>query len=198
MHRKPLGPNNSLVGFADINQKFHKLTGVNSTLYNITDWGGLIPIIIGMLYGIIGLIQLIRRRNIFKVDSNILALGLFYIITFLVYLCFEFVVINRRPVLINGYLEASYPSSTTMLAICFMLTSIYQTNKYFSSRYVKLSFKIIQIIILLFLVVGRTISEVHWLTDIVGGIIISATLLSLYRLFEIQFIYLRTKKGYIS
>jgi len=129
---KPIGPNDSLVGYSLINGWFHKLTGVNMLLYNITDYGGIPPIIMGMLFGIMGLIQLVKRKSFKRVDRELIVLGCFYIIVFLVYLTFEFVVINRRPVLINGRLEVSYPSSTTFLSITFMLSAIPLVNKYIS------------------------------------------------------------------
>ena len=177
---KPIGPNESLVGFSYLNDHFHHLTGKNLLLYTITDWAGFVPIIIGIIYGFLGLIQWIKRKGITKVDKNILSLGIFYIITFLVYIIFEFVVINHRPILIDGYLEASYPSSTTMLAICFMTTSVFQTNKYFKNEKVKKILFFIQMFFLAFMVIGRTISGVHWLTDIIGGILFSIALIGIY------------------
>ena len=105
-----IGPNGSSVGFATMNGAFHNLIDSNLVLYNVTDWGGLIPLSICAAFFILGLIQWISRRSILKVDSEIIALGLFYILVFVVYIFFELVVINRRPVLIGGSLEASYPS----------------------------------------------------------------------------------------
>ena len=112
---KTIGPLESAVGFATINKLVHNLTGVNFILYNITDWLGLVPLAVCFGFGVLGFMQLIKRKIIFKVDYDILVLGVFYIIVIAVYLLFEVVVINYRPVLINGVLEASYPSSTTML-----------------------------------------------------------------------------------
>lgn len=101
-------------------------TGVHFELYNITDWLGLVPLFVCMGFGILGLVQWIKRKSICKVDHDILILGGFYIITIAAYLLFESVVINYRPVLIGGILEASYPSSTTMLVMCVMPTAIMQ------------------------------------------------------------------------
>ena len=110
-----IGPQNSKVGFATVNEFFHRLTGVNMSLYIITDWLGLVPIAFAFGFAILGLVQWIKRKSLRKVDYSLFVLGGFYIVVFLIYLLFEFVVINYRPVLINNYLEASYPSSTTML-----------------------------------------------------------------------------------
>ena len=60
---KPVGVNGTDVGFATINTWFHNLTGVNMTLYTITDWLGLVPVFICMIFGFIGLFQLIKRLS---------------------------------------------------------------------------------------------------------------------------------------
>lgn len=177
---KAIGPNGSNVGFATINGYFHNLTGVNMTLYTITDWLGLVPIAFGFGFGMLGLIQWIKRKNILKVDGSILTLGVFYIATMAVYILFEYLVINYRPVLINGYLEASYPSSTTMLATCVMPTAIMQINERIESKILRRLVAVLITAFTVFMVVGRLISGVHWLSDIIGGVLFSLGLVLLY------------------
>ena len=121
-----IGPQESSVGFATINQFVHTLTGVHMSLYTITDWLGLVPLMFVMGFGTLGLIQWIKRKHLLKVDYSILVLGGFYILVMAAYVLCEVFVINYRPVLIDGYLEASYPSSTTMLVMCVMPTAIMQ------------------------------------------------------------------------
>ena len=111
---QPIGPQNSSVGFATLNGFIHSLTGVHMAIYTVTDWLGLIPLCFILGFALLGLIQLIKRKSLFKVDSSILVLGAFYIVVMAAYLFFEFYVVNYRPVLINGFLEASYPSSTNL------------------------------------------------------------------------------------
>lgn len=177
---RAIGPGNSLVGFAGINKFIHNLTGTNFALYNITDWLGLVPIVVCLGFGILGLIQWLKRKSIRKVDGSVLLLGGFYILAFAIYLFFENVVINYRPILINGYLEASYPSSTTMLTLCVMPTAFQQ----FSARIKNIFFKKIVlysiVVFSLFMIVGRLICGVHWFTDIVGGALLSAGLVMMY------------------
>ena len=177
---KEIGPQNSSVGFATLNGFFHNLTGANMSLYTITDWLGLVPISVCLGFAILGLVQWIKRKNILKVDYSIFILGLFYIVVIAVYLLFEDVVINYRPVLINGYLEASYPSSTTMLVMCVMPTAIMQFNSRIKNKmFSKCVFLIITSFIV-FMVIGRLISGVHWLTDIIGGALLSTGLVMMY------------------
>lgn len=177
---RAIGPQASNVGFAKFNQLAHNLTGVNFTLYNITDWLGLVPLAVCVGFGILGFIQLVRRKSILKVDYDILTLGGFYIVVIAVYLLFEMLVINYRPVLINGVLEVSYPSSTTMLVMSIMPTSIMQFNARIKSDVLKRCLTIIIIAFIVFMVGGRLVSGVHWLTDIIGGAILSAGLVLMY------------------
>ena len=178
---RAIGPQGSSVGFAGINGFVHTLTGVHFSLYNITDWLGLVPIFVCIGFGILGLVQWIKRKSIRKVDHNILILGGFYIVTIAAYLVFESVVINYRPVLINGYLEASYPSSTTMLVMCVMPTAIMQLGSHIKSKALRNIVAVSIITFITFMVIGRLFSGVHWFTDIVGGTLLSTGLVMLYR-----------------
>ena len=177
---KPIGPNRTSVGLATINGFFHRLTGVNMTLYNITDWLGLVPIFFAMSFAVLGLVQWITRRDIRKVDYDILGLGVFYIAVVAVYILFEIVVINYRPTLIEGFLEVSYPSSTTMLVMCVMPTAIMQFNVRIRNSGFKKCVNFLIKFFVVFMVIGRFISGVHWLSDIVGGVILSAGLVMMY------------------
>lgn len=179
---RAIGPNGSSVGFATINSFFHDLTGANMTLYTITDWLGLVPIAFCFGFGIFGLVQWIKRKHILKVDYSILALGLFYIVTMVAYILFEYVVINYRPVLISGYLEASYPSSTTLLVLCVMPTAIMQFNSRIKNRISRRLVAFLITAFIVFMVVGRLISGVHWLSDIIGGALLSAALVTTYKI----------------
>ena len=179
--RGAIGPKDSVVGFASINQWVHNITGTNMTLYIITDWLGLVPIGFAMGFSILGLIQWIKRRHINRVDYDIFVLGGFYIAVIAVYILFEYVVINYRPVLINGYLEVSYPSSTTMLVMCVMPTAIMQLNRRIKNKVLRSVVCLSITAFIIFMVVGRLISGVHWITDIIGGGLISAGLVMMYR-----------------
>lgn len=173
---KQIGVYNSSIGFATLNQFIFETTGVNIIWYHITDWLGLIPVFMAIVYAFIGLIQLIKRRSIFKVDKEIILLGLYYIIVIALYVFFEKVIINYRPILMNGFLEASYPSSHTLMTICICGSSILINKKLFNNKITKV-INYLSIIIITITVVGRLISGVHWFTDIIGGILISSGLL---------------------
>lgn len=175
-----IGPDGSSVGFATLNRFVHELTGVNWILYTVTDWLGLVPIAVALGFAILGLVQLIKRKSLWKVDYSILALGVFYIVVMASYIFFEIVVINYRPTLIDGYLEASYPSSTTMLVMCVMPTAAMQLNVRIKNTVFRRCAVIIIVVFTSFMVIGRLISGVHWISDIIGGALLSAGLVIIY------------------
>lgn len=175
-----VGPNGSQVGFSKVNVFIHNITGVNMSLYTITDWLGLVPIIITLGFAVLGALQWIRRKKLKLVDYNIFVLAGFYVMVVAIYVFFEIVSINYRPVLINDCLEKSYPSSTTMLVLTIMPTTIMQIKSRFKNLKLKNGLVIVSVIFIIFMVFGRLISGVHWFTDIVGGVLLSAGLVKLY------------------
>lgn len=178
---RAIGPRESSVGFGAMNQFVHKLTGVHMTLYHITDWLGLVPAALILGFALLGLVQWIKRKRLGRVDYSIFVLGGFYVVVMVAYLLFETVVINYRPVLINGYLEVSYPSSTTMLVMCVMPTAMMQLRSRIRNKTLKWSVSLTIAAFTAFMVIGRLLSGVHWFSDIVGGALLSSGLVMLYR-----------------
>ncbi len=181
MDVQPIGVNGTSVGFAQLNGWFHQLTGVHMAVYHITDWLGLVPVCGCMIFAGIGLIQLVQRKNLLKVDYDILILGVYYVIVILGYLFFEMVPINYRPVLIEGRIEASYPSSTTLLVLSVMPTIAFQADRRIKKEHIRKCIRAIAAGFSLFMIIGRTISGVHWLTDIIGSVILSVGLYLIYQ-----------------
>ena len=177
---QPIGPEASVVGFAALNGFVHNLTGVHWVLYDLTDLLSIIPLMIVVIFGLVGFTQLVKRKSLFKVDFDILVLGCFYVVVIGAFLLFEAFPVNYRPVLIEGILEASYPSSTTMLVLCVMPTAMLQIRARFKKC---LLLQILLAAFTGFMVVARLISGVHWFTDILGGILLSGGLVLMYQAF---------------
>lgn len=175
-----VGPKNTKVGFASWNVWFHNQTGVNMTLYTVTDWLGLVPVFICSCFGILGLVQWIRRKRILRVDPDILLLGVYYLLVISGYLIFEMVPVNYRPILIDGFLEASYPSSTTLLVLSVMPTLKFQADRRCGNQAFRRLAGWFSVLFSAFMVVGRLVSGVHWATDIIGSVFLSAGLFLLY------------------
>ena len=178
---RPIGPGGSRVGLASLNEAFHRWTGVHMGLYLATDWLSLVPVGCVLGFGALGLVQLVRRRSLLRVDRDLLMLGVFYVVLLGAYLFFEEHIVNWRPVLIEGVLEASYPSSTTLLVTCVMSTTFMQVTRRVRPCVAR---RVVQISVAMFalLMVGaRMVCGVHWLSDVVGGLLLSAALVLAYR-----------------
>ena len=175
-----IGPQGSSVGFSTMNAFIHELMGVNWFLYAVTDWLGLVPIGVAFGFAVLGLVQWIKRKSLLKVDRSIFTLGGFYNVVMAVYILFEIVVINYRPTLINGYLEASYPSSTTMLVMCVMPTAMMQFGARIKNNVFRRCVMLVITVFIAFMVIGRLVSGVHWISDIIGGVLLSAGLVMMY------------------
>ena len=178
---QPVGQNGTNIGFASLNCWFHKRTGVHMAIYTVTDCLSLVPIFICMLFAGVGFVQLIKRRNLFQIDFDLILLGIYYVLVIFGYMIFERIPINYRPILIEGIMEASYPSSTTLLVLSVMPTLNFQVKRRVKSTMMKNVIRAFSVLFSLFMVIGRTISGVHWLTDIIGSVILSTGLYLVYK-----------------
>lgn len=177
-----IGPAGTSIGLSHLNGALHSLIGEHELWYNITKILGVAAFVPALLFALAGLIQMISRKSLLQVDREILGLGGLYVVMVVFYALFEIVVVNYRPVIEEGmdFPEASFPSSHTMLACIIMGSAFMLIERYVRSRAVAGLLRIICVVMMVVIVVGRLISGVHWFTDILGGVLISATLLFIY------------------
>jgi len=179
--RQPVGVNGTLVGLATINTKVLAALGSSQLCYKISEYLGWGAFAFCGHFGMMGILQWIRRKNIFKVDARIIALGIFYFTMLGIYFLFDKISINYRPVLIDGQMEQSYPSSHTMMSLCLCATSIMNFKYYFKNNNVSKALVIICGVIMGIIMVTRILSGVHWLSDIIGsGLLASALSMTYY------------------
>lgn len=177
-----IGPEGTSIGFAGINKTMNEATGLNMTLYKITEVLGLLALAVAGCFALLGLVQLIKRKSFAKVDPEIYALAGLYVVVLMLYVIFEKVIINYRPVIMpdEEHVEASFPSSHTMLGFVIMGSTFIVIDKYIKNESICKSIRIVSILILIAIVLGRLFSGVHWLTDILGGVLISSALLFIF------------------
>lgn len=178
---QPIGPEQSQIGLSTLNQFVLERLGVHLLWYNITDWLGVVAIMFAFGFALLGFLQLIKRKSLLKVDYQILLLGAFYGIVVAAYIFFEYVIINYRPIILLTSLEASYPSSHTMIVICIMTTAMIEFRRLFADRKtLQTILESVSALIVAVTVVGRMVSGVHWFTDIIAGVLLSSALVMLY------------------
>ena len=177
---QPVGPENSLIGFATINTAIHNFFGEHHLWYTLTQVFGVLAIGVAAAFACVGFVQLIQRKSLLKVDRSILALGFVYLAVIILYVIFEKLAVNVRPVITDEGLEPSYPSTHTMLILTILGTARYAVKKLFQNPKIVQILQILCLIIMILTVIGRLICGVHWFTDIIGGLLISGTLVGFY------------------
>lgn len=177
-----VGPKGTSIGLSHLNKFVFDFFGVNIRWYHITDWLGVAALFTALGFAAVGLFQWVKRKSILKVDRSILVLGGLYCVTLSLYMLFETVVVNYRPIIMPGCVdpEASFPSSHTMLVCVIMGSTMLVLDDYVNNIRVLRVLKTACAALIGITVVGRLISGVHWFTDIIGGCLISSALLMLY------------------
>lgn len=180
---QPIGPEGSSVGFATLNNAVHNFFGEISLFYYLTQALGLLAIAVAGAFAVLGCVQLIKRKSLLKVDRCVIALGITYIVVIALYVLFEKLAINYRPVITDEGLEASYPSTHTMLILTIFGTArfaLHRLLKDYKNQKLVRALEIACIIIMFITVIGRLICGVHWCTDILGSLLISTAIVSCY------------------
>ena len=157
---QPIGPEESKIGLATINHMVNESLGSHMIWYKITEYTGYVSLLVAAGFGIIGLVQLVKRRSLFKVDKDILLLGGFYVLVMGTYALFEKVVINYRPIIMDEGLEPSFPSTHSLLVVAIMGTAVYQIGNRVKQTGIRNLLRILAYVIIVVTVIGRLVSGV--------------------------------------
>ena len=179
----PIGPNESIVGLSHINGPFHEMFGYQELICRVSEIGGYAGLALAGVLALSGLVQLIKCRKFSLVDKKLIALGVIYVLVLFLYVLFDKVAINYRPIIMPGEteLEPSYPSTHTMLAIAIYGTAPILIHDYIRNDTLSGALIVACWMLMVITVIARLFAGVHWLTDIVGGILLASCLVLLYR-----------------
>ncbi len=178
----PIGPKGTEIGLSSLNKSVHDALGVNEIWYDVTEIFGYVAIATVAVFGLLGVYQIFKRKSLLKVDKKLIALGGLYGLMALAYVLFEIIVINYRPIIMPGeiHVEASFPSSHTMLVCVIMGSAFLILNDYVKNKGIRIALQYVCLFVAVLTAIGRLLSGVHWITDIIGGVILSLTLVTLY------------------
>ena len=177
---KPLGINETNIGLSTFNISVRDKIPYNETWYKITKYFGYLWFVVCGLFAAYGIYLFIKNKSLKKIDYKLYILFSIFLLAIILYISFEFIKINYRPILEDGKMELSYPSSHTLLSIAiFVPSALYIIDSKFNKIFKYISVPTLLILAIL-IVVGRFLSGVHWATDIFGGIILGSFLISLY------------------
>ena len=132
------------------------------------------------VFAILGLCQWIKRKSLKKVDKPLLLSLIPLSLMAATFIIFEkFLILNTRP---NGSGEPSFPSTHTMVvATIFLLTAIILPN-YIKSKTARVIMDIVMLLFIILVSVGRVLANMHWVSDVVGGLIFAAIFAVIYYL----------------
>ena len=180
---RAIGPLFSKVGFSHFNGWVRDIIKYNKTWYTISQFLGYLAIAVCICFACTGAYQLFTgKKGLKSVSRGIWAVGGLYVVLAVLYIFFDKVlVINYRPVLgTESVLEPSYPSSHTLLAVCVFLSASDQVARMIERTDVASLISVGCWIAAAATVLSRLLSGMHWVTDIIGAMILSAFLLCLY------------------
>ncbi len=181
---QPIGPENSCVGFASLNGAVQRFLNFDRGLYNISEALGYACIATAFLFTLEGFVQLIKRKSFAKVDPRLYVLACVYLLALSLYLVFDRVEINYRPVIIDAAegLKLSYPSSHTLMSFTFVTGAFLQIPYYINDKRLSRILRTLCLILASSVVITRMFSGVHWITDIVASVLLGMAVTSLHYL----------------
>lgn len=175
---QPVGAGGTEIGLAAWNTAVRDAIGFHRVLYTVTGVIGYLTFAVPVFFVGLGGYQLIRRRGFRRVDADLYLLGGIYLLTGACYALFEKVIINYRPIFLSGEApEASFPSSHTVLAVVLLGTAMAEIAYRVRVKWLLAAGEGFCGALLTALVCGRFFSGVHWLTDILGGLLLGGALL---------------------
>ena len=174
------------IGLSSVNFAARDAVGVHLRFYDLTQYIGYFAILSAASFAVWAAVRFfLSRFDLRKTGIDFLVLGGLYLAVILFYVFFEIVIVNYRPVLLEGTTpEASFPSSHTVLSIIVFISAARLLHRRFALRVNYLLFSLPFYALAVFTVVARFVSGVHWLTDIVGGVLLSAALLFFFTFFS--------------
>lgn len=162
---------NTEIGLYSLNKIF-LVNSINSNYINIISNGiFLICLLVIILMLLLITFEYFKTK---KINKNNLNFIIHFLIMVLIWIIFDkILIINYRPILINGNIEGSYPSTHVMVSTFVLLFLSDKLKKIFKNDKI---FYIISIGLIIIQSISRILLTMHWFTDIIGGLLIGCLL----------------------
>lgn len=179
--RAPIAGDGSLVGLASLNASAHSLLRESHLAETLSNVLLVVPLASMLALAVMGIRQIVVRRSLAGVSRDLWFLLGLYVVMLVLYVLFNHVSINNRPLLQDGVCEPSFPSSHTLLAVTTLGAAMVQAGQRMRKGGARTTVVAVCAVAMAALVIARALSGVHWATDILGGILLGAALVAFYR-----------------
>lgn len=176
-----------VIGWATINLWWRDIIGVRNFWQIASHIFAAITLIILVMFLVWQAIALLRRKSFRTMPRHWWFFDLTLIALALCYIVFQIMVINFRPLLIDGVAELSYPSSHVLLLATLWPVFILTLSREVKSRPWLRVASVIGIIVMTVGIIARLLSGYHWFTDIIGGIMLGAVLTCWYQALTVRY-----------
>ena len=181
---RQIGPEGSSVGFAGLNGAVFRLFGgFHQGFYTVSRLLGYLLLLLAVCVALLAVFQLVQKKSLRGVNWDLKLYILYGVLVLAVYVFTSKVSINSRPVITDAAegLEKSYPSSHTLLAVCVAGALLAQIQLRIREDTLRRILTIAAWVLAGVTVLARLLAGVHWLTDIIGGVLLGLVLVGLYR-----------------
>lgn len=175
-----VAPNGGKIGLGKMNITVSYALGYGETWYKISKILGYVVLAAAVFNVAVTVWQYFKRKKLIAVDREFLCLCGLYAAVAVVYVAFELFPVNFRPTSSGNNLEASFPSSHALLALTVCGSSAIVAFRKIGSRPWRIAAITAESVLAVALVASRTLSGVHWITDVIGSVILSVALVSCF------------------
>ena len=142
----------------------------NHTIDKISDVLLYLSFAIIVIGAVIGILQLVKRKSLYKVDIEIIFLGIFFVLSIIIWIVFDkFIKVNVRPI---GSDDGSFPSTHVLLTTFLLLSGHGLCCIYLDKKLYKYGSLVLAILLIIIVTIFRLVSGMHYITDVLGGLLL--------------------------
>lgn len=174
-----VGANDTTLGLASVNLAVFLLLGQDATWDYVTDWLTVVCILVGASVGAKAFFQAVMRKSVKKVDTELYVVLGCYLLALAFVALFEIVPVNYRPLLAQGNLQASFPSTHALICIVSVGETLFTATFRKCRKPLQLTICALFALCCVAVCLGRLLAGAHWLTDVVASVLLGGAIVAL-------------------